>query len=110
MMRCAACPWTAPETTWPPWHGWPTRQAPTCLLVGMQMPPNYGQRYATDFAQLFKTVAEAEKTALLPFLLQGIADRPDAMSFFQADRIHPTAKAQAQMMDNVWAALMGLLR
>ncbi len=80
------------------------------LLVGMQMPPNYGQRYASDFAQLFKTVAEAEKTALLPFLLQGIADRPDAMSFFQADRIHPTAKAQAQMMDNVWAALVGLLR
>ena len=79
------------------------------LLVGMQMPPNYGQRYAKDFAQLFKTVAQAENAALLPFLLAGIAERPDAMSLFQADRIHPTAQAQAKMMDNVWEVLTDLL-
>ncbi|MFG6448492.1 arylesterase [Roseateles sp. BYS180W] len=79
------------------------------LLVGMQMPPNYGARYAREFAEAFSTVAREEQVALLPFLLAGVADRPDALQWFQPDRIHPAAKAQPVMMDNVWRALQPLL-
>ncbi|MFO0122573.1 MAG: arylesterase [Inhella sp.] len=79
------------------------------LLVGMQMPPNYGQRYARDFATLFGEVARAEKVALVPFLLAGVADRPDAEAWFQPDRIHPLAKAHPVMLETVWPALKRLL-
>ncbi len=80
------------------------------LLLGMQVPPNYGRQYAEQFAQLFVSVAQKNKTALVPFLLKGIADRQDATAWFQADGIHPLAKAQPQMLDNVWSALRPLLR
>lgn len=80
------------------------------LLVGMQVPPNYGSRYAGDFTALFPAVAQAEKTAVVPFLLAGVADRPDAEAWFQADRIHPLAKAHPKMLDNVWPALQPLLK
>ncbi|UDF37564.1 UNVERIFIED_ORG: arylesterase [Shinella sp. XGS7] len=78
-------------------------------LVGMQVPPNYGSAYARDFAGLFAEVARAEKTALTPFLLQGVADRPDAMDWFQPDRIHPLAKAHPLMLEQVWQGLKPLL-
>lgn len=78
-------------------------------LVGMQVPPNYGSAYARDFAGLFVEVARAEKTALTPFLLQGVADRPDAMDWFQPDRIHPLAKAHPLMLEQVWQGLKPLL-
>jgi acyl-CoA thioesterase-1 len=80
------------------------------LLVGMQMPPNYGRKYADDFAALFASVARAEGAALVPFLLKGVADAPQAAMLFQADRIHPNAQAQATMMENVWVALKPLLK
>jgi acyl-CoA thioesterase-1 len=80
------------------------------LIAGMQMPPNYGRRYAEDFAALFGTVARAEGAALVPFLLAGFADQPDAERWFQPDRIHPTAEAQPRMLANVWPALAPLLR
>ena len=48
--------------------------------------------------------------ALVPFILKGIADRPDADDWFQADRIHPIAKAHPIILDNVWPALKPLLR
>jgi acyl-CoA thioesterase-1 len=80
------------------------------LIAGMQVPPNYGQKYARDFAALFATVAKAEGAALVPFLLKGIADGPDALAMFQPDRIHPTAAAQPLMLDNVWPVLKPLLR
>jgi acyl-CoA thioesterase-1 len=80
------------------------------LLVGMQLPPNYGQKYAQDFAALFSGVAQAEGTALLPFFLKGVADGPDADRLFQADRIHPNAEAQARMLGNVWPVLKPLLK
>ena len=76
----------------------------------MQVPPNYGQKYAQDFANLFASVAKAEGAALVPFFLAGVADGPDADKLFQADRIHPTAQAQARMLDNVWPALKPLLK
>jgi len=79
------------------------------LLVGMQVPPNYGRRYADDFAGLFARVAADEKTALVPFLLAGVADGPDADRLFQPDRIHPTAEAHPQMLDNVWRVLAPML-
>ena len=80
------------------------------LLLGMQVPPNYGRQYAEQFAQLFVSVAQKNKTALVPFLLKGVADRQDATAWFQADAIHPLAKAQPQLLDNVWPPLRPLLR
>jgi acyl-CoA thioesterase-1 len=72
------------------------------LLLGMRMPPNYGRAYGEQFASSFKRVADAEKVALVPFLLAGIGDR---VELFQADRIHPTEQAQPMMLENVWPAL-----
>lgn len=80
------------------------------LLVGMQVPPNYGADYARRFAATFEAVAKAEKTALVPFLLAGVADGPEATRLFQADRIHPNAQAQPIMLNNVWKVLAPMLR
>lgn len=79
------------------------------LLVGMEMPPNYGAAYGRDFADSFETVAREEKVGLVPFLLAGVADRPDAEAWFQADRIHPLAKAHPLMLEHVWKGLAPLL-
>jgi len=79
------------------------------IIVGMQVPPNYGRQYGEEFAGLFAKVAKAQSAPLVPFLLQGIAERKDAATWFQADRIHPLAKAHPQMLDNVWAVLKGQL-
>jgi acyl-CoA thioesterase-1 len=76
------------------------------LLVGMQIPPNYGRSYSDRFAATFAEVAGAQKTALVPFLLDGFAAQLD---LFQADRIHPNERAQPRMLDNVWKALRPLL-
>ena len=80
------------------------------LLVGMQVPPNYGADYASRFASSFRQVATQHKAALVPFLLAGIADGPDPTRLFQADRIHPREEAQSRMLDNVWPELKKLLR
>lgn len=79
------------------------------LIAGMQVPPNYGSAYARDFADVFVKVAQAERAALVPFLLAGIADGPDATALFQADRIHPTAAAHPRILDNVWPVLRPLI-
>ncbi len=79
------------------------------VLVGMMVPPNYGRRYTEDFGALFTTLAKSKRTALAPFLLKGIADRPDARDWFQNDGIHPLAKGHPIMLDNVWQALKPLL-
>jgi acyl-CoA thioesterase-1 len=79
------------------------------LLVGMQVPPNYGPDYSRRFAALFGSVARAHKAALVPFLLKGVGDVPDAARWFQADRIHPNEAAQPRMLDNVWPELKKLL-
>lgn len=80
------------------------------LLVGMEMPPNYGARYTQEFRDMFTSVAKAEKVPLVPFLLRGVADAPDALSLFQSDRIHPNEKAQPILLDNVWPELRKLLQ
>ena len=79
------------------------------LLVGMQVPPNYGSAYAASFSGLFPKIARAEKVALVPFFLKGIADASDATAQFQADRIHPNAQAQPKMLANVWPELKKLI-
>ncbi|MBK6745552.1 MAG: arylesterase [Ottowia sp.] len=80
------------------------------LLAGMQVPPNYGGDYGRRFAAVFPKVARAQQAALVPFLLKGVADRPDAAALFQADRIHPTAEAHPAILANVWPELRKLLR
>ena len=81
------------------------------LVAGMQMPPNYGRKYAEDFASMFAGVAKAEGAALVPFLLKGVADIADSEEkMFQADRIHPNAAAHPIILANVWPALLPLLR
>lgn len=80
------------------------------LVVGMQVPPNYGRKYSDDFAALFADVANSEDARLVPFLLSGVADGADAAAMFQPDRIHPVAAAQPKMLDNVWAVLKTLVK
>jgi acyl-CoA thioesterase-1 len=80
------------------------------LLVGMQVPPNYGTAYTERFGALFGKVAKQQKAALAPFLLAGVADIADPAPLFQSDRIHPTAAAHPRMLDNVWPELKKLLK
>jgi acyl-CoA thioesterase-1 len=77
------------------------------LLVGMRIPPNYGAQYTRQFEAAFVDVARAQRTPLVPFLLDGFADRRE---LFQADGIHPGEPAQAQIVDTVWRALEPMLR
>lgn len=80
------------------------------VIVGMQVPPNYGGQYTRDFRDLFKAVSVAEKAALVPFLLKGVADLADPTLLFQEDRIHPNEAAQATLAQNVWPVLVPLLQ
>ncbi|WP_434802350.1 arylesterase [Paracidovorax valerianellae] len=80
------------------------------LIVGMQVPPNYGADYSKRFADTFDSVAKDTQSALVPFLLKGVADVPDPTALFQADRIHPKAEAHPTMLANVWPELRKLLR
>jgi len=77
------------------------------LLVGMRLPPNYGQKYTQAFVAAFAEVAKERKTAYVPFLLDGIAAKPE---YFQPDQIHPTAEAQPILLETVWKGLEPLLR
>jgi len=72
------------------------------VLVGMQIPPNYGPDYSAKFSVMFANLAKKYRTGLVPFFLKGIADVPDAATQFQPDRIHPKAEAHPRMLANVW--------
>lgn len=76
------------------------------MVVGMQIPPNYGRIYAERFHTIFGLVASDEDAALVPFLLEGMAAD---LNFFQADRIHPNENAQSVLLGNVWPVLQALL-
>ena len=78
------------------------------LLIGMQVPPNYGKDYGERFAALFASVAKARRAALVPFLLKGVAD-DGSTRLFQADRIHPKEEAHPLMLANVWPELKKIL-
>jgi acyl-CoA thioesterase I len=80
------------------------------LVIGMRVPPNYGRQYGDQFAALFSSVARAEGTALVPFMLKGVADVPQAETLFQPDRIHPIAAAHPTILANVWPLLEPLLK
>lgn len=76
------------------------------LLIGIQIPPNYGKAYTQGFAANYTELARQEKITLLPFLLAPIAtDR----KYFQRDQVHPTAAGQIKLRDHVWPVLMPLL-
>lgn len=77
------------------------------ILVGMQIPPNYGPQYAEKFSETFRDVAKAKRVPLVPFLLEGFADRRE---LFQADNLHPTAEAQPLMLETVWKALAPVIK
>lgn len=76
------------------------------LLLGMKLPPNYGVRYTTAFAQVFTDVAQAKQAALVSFFLEGVGGAADMM---QADGIHPNVTAQPVLLENAWPALQPLL-
>nr|WP_237218936.1 arylesterase [Rhodoferax aquaticus] len=80
------------------------------LIAGMQVPPNYGQDYSEKFAATFATVAKTHKAGLVPFLLKGIADVPDALRWFQADRIHPLEAAHPVILDTMWPAVRKMMQ
>jgi acyl-CoA thioesterase-1 len=80
------------------------------LLFGMQIPPNYGQKYTAQFATVYSNLAKEENVTLLPFFLTNVATHPE---LFQADHIHPNQEAQAILFKNVWVAMApfyGLLK
>ena len=76
------------------------------LLLGMQLPPNYGVRYTQAFAEVFIKVANEKKIPLVPFFLDGVGGHPDLM---QGDGLHPAAAAQDKLLENVWPTLKPLL-
>jgi acyl-CoA thioesterase-1 len=72
------------------------------VLAGMEAPPNLGERYTSEFRTIFRTVAEAEGVALVPFLLDGVAGVPELN---QEDRIHPTPEGHRRIAHTVWPVL-----
>ena len=76
------------------------------LLIGMQLPPNYGTDYTRHFAALFPAVAKETHAALVPFMFDNIVTQPQ---LFQADRIHPTAAAHPIILNTIWPFLKPLL-
>ena len=77
------------------------------LLIGMEMPPNYGRTYTEQFKQVFFDTSKQNKIPLVPFLMEGFAGQREA---FQADGIHPNASVQTKILGNVWPALEKLLK
>ena len=80
------------------------------LLLGMQVPPNYGADYGQRFSAAYEEVAASTKAALVPLFLKGVSDGPDPLALFQLDRIHPKEQAQPIMLANVWPTLRGLIK
>ena len=76
------------------------------VLLGIQLPPNYGRRYTQAFANIYPTLAEQYQIPVMPFILEGIGTDPDKM---QSDGIHPKADAQQQLLNNIWPVLQPLL-
>ncbi|MGG7604978.1 arylesterase [Massilia sp. BKSP1R2A-1] len=77
------------------------------MLVGMRMPPNYGRAYTESFFNMFKKVSSETKSPLVPFMLEGVADKP---SLFQQDRLHPLATAHPIILNNIWPTFSGLVK
>lgn len=77
------------------------------LLAGMQVPPNLGQEYTTEFRQMYPQLAEEENVTLIPFLLEDVGGNPELN---QSDGIHPTAEGHKVLAENVWEVLKPVLQ
>ncbi|MFC0170388.1 arylesterase [Pseudoduganella danionis] len=77
------------------------------MLVGMRMPPNYGRDYADKFYAMYGTLAKQINAPLVPFMLEGVADKPE---LFQPDRLHPVASAHPVILANIWPTLQKTLK
>jgi len=77
------------------------------LLLGLRLPPNYGERYTSGFMAMYQALAASHHIPLLPFLLENVALKPELM---QADGLHPNAQGQPLLLDNVWPQLEPLLK
>ena len=77
------------------------------LLVGMRMPPNYGRTYTDSFFAMYKKLATQQKAPLVPFMLEGVAEKP---ALFQPDRLHPTAQAHPVILANIWPKFLPLVK
>ena len=78
------------------------------VLLGIEIPPNYGPAYTDAFRQVYRDLADEYSVPLVPFILEGIATAPASEKLMQQDRIHPTAKAQPQLLDTIWPTLAPL--
>lgn len=76
------------------------------LLLGIELPVNYGPRYRDDLREMYADLAQRYHTRLLPFLLQGVALDPALM---QADGLHPTTAGERRVFDNIWGVLEPML-
>lgn len=83
------------------------RRGARVLLLGIRMPPNYGPQYVREFEGVYADVAKRQKVPLVPFMLEGVADRRELM---QPDNLHPTSAAQPVILDTVWKELKSLLK
>lgn len=77
------------------------------LLLGMQIPSNYGPRYSREFKEVYPTLAEKNNIGLVPFMLEGVAANPQ---FAQEDGLHPNIAAQPIIMENIWPSLKKMLQ
>ena len=77
------------------------------LLVGMRMPPNYGRDYTESFFGMYKKLATTFKSPLVPFMLEGVADKP---ALFQSDRLHPNAEAHPIILANIWPHFAAMVK
>ncbi len=77
------------------------------LLVGMRMPPNYGRTYTENFFGMYKKLSTQFKAPLVPFMLEGVADKP---AMFQQDRLHPNATAHPVILANIWPQILPLVK
>ncbi len=75
-------------------------------LLGILIPPNYGQTYTKAFADVFPALASRYDVPLVPFILEGVALNEDLM---QSDRIHPNAQGQPLILDNIWPTVASML-
>jgi acyl-CoA thioesterase I len=76
------------------------------VLAGMQIPPNMGHQYATEFRNIYSELANKNKMALIPFLLEGVGGE---VKLNQQDGIHPTAEGHRIVAENVWRELKNVL-
>ena len=77
------------------------------LLIGMKIPPNYGVKYTEAFSQTYEQLAKQHKVALVPFMLENVAARPELI---QTDGLHPNTLGQPIMLENIWPELRKLLK